>query len=418
MNKLPTQQRWLGEIIFIRPVSFTVLTVIAMTVALLVLAFLGWGSYTKRTTVTGQLVPNLGVVKVVAPQSGIVLKKWVEEGQKVEAGQVLFELSSERFSSVGETQAQISRQVNKRLSSLQEEQRQTGRLQTEEKNALRQKIRLIEEQLEQIKQQLADQQQRVALAQQAQQRSQDLIQQGFISKDQLQQKSADVLDQKNIQKNLQREKTMLQSEHDEHLHKLQSLPLKQYQYQADLERQLATGLQALSESEAKRRIQITAPISGVVTALNVEVGQAIEATKPLLSLVDQSAVLQAHLYAPSKAIGFVQAGDPVLVRYQAYPYQKYGQAKGKVKQVARTALPEQEQIFKGQKENNHSSSGSPSISSHQPLYLITVELEKQSIQANGKIYQLHPDMLLDADVLQEKRKLYEWVLEPLYSMRF
>jgi membrane fusion protein len=25
-------------------------------------------------------------------------------------------------------------------------------------------------------------------------------------------------------------------------------------------------------------------------------------------------------------------------------------------------------------------------------------------------------MLLDADILQEKRRLYEWVLEPLYTL--
>jgi membrane fusion protein len=58
----------------------------------------------------------------------------------------------------------------------------------------------------------------------------------------------------------------------------------------------------------------------------------------LASLVPQGAKLQAQLYAPSSAVGFVRPGQPVRLRYEAFPYQKYGQQGGPVLQVSRTPL--------------------------------------------------------------------------------
>ena len=52
----------------------------------------------------------------------------------------------------------------------------------------------------------------------------------------------------------------------------------------------------------------------------------------------------------------------------------------------------------------------------EPLYRVTVRLAKQAITAYGKQESLKPGMALEADVLGERRKLIEWLLEPLYSL--
>lgn len=69
------QTSWLGEIVLIRPLSFTFLTAFAAVFAAIVVLFLCWGGYTKRSTVTGQLVPDAGLVKVYTQQPGVVLEK-------------------------------------------------------------------------------------------------------------------------------------------------------------------------------------------------------------------------------------------------------------------------------------------------------------------------------------------------------
>jgi len=50
------------------------------------------------------------------------------------------------------------------------------------------------------------------------------------------------------------------------------------------------------------------------------------------------------------------------------------------------------------------------------LYRIKVKLEKQSIEAYGELQALKLGMTLEADVLQDRRKIWEWVLEPVLAV--
>jgi membrane fusion protein len=401
--------KWYGEIILIRPLSFTVLTTCAAAIALILLAFLFFGTYTKRSTILGQLTPNTGVIKVYAPQTGIIKEKKVLEGQAVKQGDVLFVLSSERQSSTqGDTQAKISRQVASRQQSLQDEMVKTRRLHQEEQANMHKRLAALENEARKILNQMDGQKNRMKLAQDAVNRAQELLAQHFISKEQLQQKQADLLDQEGRLQSLERDQLAIARELANQQADLAAAPLKQENQLAQIERLLASTGQELTESEARRSVTITAPESGIATALGVEAGQLVDASKVLVNLVPQRAQLLAELYAPSRSIGFIKPNDPVLVRYQAFPYQKFGHARGKVISVSRTALSSQE--ISG--ANGINSGGANA----EPMYRIMVQIEKQTIRAYGQNQSLQAGMLLDADVLQEKRRLVEWVLEPLYSL--
>ena len=75
----------------------TFVALAAIAVAAAVIAAVMLGSYTRRATVTGQLVPAAGVLRVFTPQTGVVLEKRVVEGQPVKKGDIMFVLGSERF---------------------------------------------------------------------------------------------------------------------------------------------------------------------------------------------------------------------------------------------------------------------------------------------------------------------------------
>ncbi len=401
------QVNWLGNIILARPISFSLMTAFAGVLALIVVCFLIWGTYTKRSTVTGQLVPNTGLVQIYAQQPGIVLEKKVVEGQAVKKGDILYVLSSERQSSTqGDTQTAISRQVQAREQSLRDELTKTRSIQVDDQAAQTRKVADLRAELATLGDQIQGQKSRVALAQQTISRYQSLLNQDFISKEQFQQKQEDLLDQRNRLQSLERDRITVGRELDAQAHTLSSLSLTQQNQLAQIDRALASTGQELTESEAKRRLVITASESGVATTVTAEVGQTVDTGKQLVSIVPQGSVLQAQLYAPSKAIGFIKAGDSVLLRYQAYPYQKFGHARGTVVTVSKTALPSNEIT------NLNIGGGQNS----EPLYRITVKLNQQNVQAYGKSQTLQAGMLLDADILQEKRRLYEWVLEPLYSL--
>jgi len=118
----------------------------------------------------------------------------------------------------------------------------------------------------------------------------------------------------------------------------------------------------------------------------------------------------AQLYAPSSAVGFVRPGQAVQLRYQAYPYQRFGQQKGQVLQVSRTPLAASELARLALPA---ALSQGPTS---EPLYRITVQLERQSVEAEGQEQALAVGMQLDADVLLERRRLIEWIFEPLLSL--
>ena len=154
---------------------------------------------------------------------------------------------------------------------------------------------------------------------------------------------------------------------------------------AELNRSISSSDQELTESELRRRLHVLAPRDGVVTAVTAEVGHAVDPSRPVLSIVPPGARLQAQLFAPSKAVGFVRGGEAVMLRFDAYPYQKFGHTAGRVTEVARVALTGQ-------------------------------DLSAQTIMAYGEARPLQIGMQLEADIMQERRKLYEWVLEPLISI--
>ncbi|MBX9798748.1 MAG: HlyD family efflux transporter periplasmic adaptor subunit [Burkholderiaceae bacterium] len=396
--------KWIGDVVLMRPLSFSVLTAFAVGAALLVILFLCIGTYTRRNTVVGQLVPDQGLIKIYAAQSGIVERKAVEEGQQVHQGDVLYVISSERYGSGGsDVQANVSTQVRMRRDSLNAEAGKTRTLHIEERTALEGRIAGLEWEADKVRTQIDGQKSRVKLSEENFTRYQNLSQQGFISREQLQQRLEDILDQRARLQVLERDQLVLARELKTQRNESISLGLRQQNQIAQLERGLAGIDQELTESEAKRRLVITAPQSGVATTLVVEQGQTVVPSKVLAHIVPAGTTLQAHLYAPSSAIGFIRPGQQVMLRYTAFPYQKFGHGRGKVLSVAKAVM-------------SASDLASDSGNGSEPSYRIIVGLSDQSVNAYGIAHPLQPGMRVQADILQETRRLYEWVLEPLYSL--
>jgi membrane fusion protein len=152
---------------------------------------------------------------------------------------------------------------------------------------------------------------------------------------------------------------------------------------------------------------VRAPQDGVVTAVLADTGPAVTPGVALASLLPADARLQAHLFAPSSAVGFVRAHQSVQLRYQAFPYQKFGHQAGEVIQVARSPLQAAE--LAGLPLQGAAASG-------EPLYRITVSLDQQTVAAYGQAQALSPGMQLEADVLLDRRRLIEWLFEPVLGI--
>lgn len=398
------RQSWLGSIQLIRPVSFAVLTAFVMGAAVLVGAYLSVGEYTRKARVSGHLAPDRGVIRLVTPQSATVLERHVTEGQVVRQGELLFVLSLARATLGGDTQAAVQSSLATRERSLLAASQQHAKLQQTQAAALQRQIADMRGELLQMSAETQLQRERLSLAQQAQARLESLRADNFVSSAQVQAKAEEVLGLRAQIQGLERQHAAQQREVASREAQLRELPLHTQAQQGEIERDLAALAQASAENAGQTQIVIRAPQAGVVTAVLAERGQPVTPATALASLLPADAQLQAHLYAPSSAVGFVRTDQPVLMRYQAYPYQKFGHQAGHVLQVSRTPLAAAELA-------SLSLPAGP-----EPLYRITVALERQAVQAYGQPQALVPGMQLDADVLLDKRRLIEWIFEPVLSI--
>ena len=404
------QQAWLGSIQLIRPVSFALLTTLVLAVAALVALVLVEGRYTRKAHVSGFLVPDKGVLRLLPQQAGTVLERRVAEGQAVRQGDILFVLSTDRATLGGDTQAMVQTSLAARGKSLQEAARQRASLQQEQRAGFDRQIDDIRRELAQVDAEAELQRQRLLLAQQAQARVESLRAENFISQAQVQAKSEEVLGVRAQIQSLMRQRAAKQREMGALEAQRRELPLRAQALLGEIERELATLAQASAENEARQRIVVRAPQDGVVTAVLAELGQAVSPGAPVASLLPADARLQAQLFAPSSAVGFLRQNQQVQLRYQAFPYQKFGHHAGQVLQVSRTPLQAVDLAGLPLPESMKST---PSA---EPLYRITVTLDQQVVQAYGQAQPLSPGMQIDADVMLDRRRLIEWIFEPLLSV--
>lgn len=405
------QQAWLGGIQLIRPLSLSFLTACALGAAVLVLAYLFLGEYTRKARVGGVLVPDQGVIRLLPPEAATVLERHAREGQAVKRGDLLFVLSVDRATVGGDTQASVQRSLATKQRSLEEALQRQGELLATRRAALDRQIADRRAELTQIEAESRLHRQRLTLAEQSLAQFEALHKQDFISFAQLRAKSEEVLAVKAQIQAAERQRAVHLREIGVLEGELRELPLQAQAVQGELERDLATVARETAETEARRRIQVHAPSDGVLGAVLAEPGQSVSPAAALASLVPAEAKLQAHLYAPSSALGFVRPEQRVLLRYQAYPYQKFGHQTGQVLNVSRTPLQAAEMA-------GVPLAGVAAFSdvSGEPLYRITVALDRQTVAAYGEPQALVAGMQLEADVQLDRRRLIEWLFEPLLGL--
>lgn len=398
------QQSWLGGVRLIRPLSLTVMTFGAALAVVAVVLFLSVAQYTRKATAGGVLAPDRGLIRLVPAESGSVLERLVTEGQAVAAGDVLFVLALERPVRGTDAQAEVLRSVEARRRSLQDAAGRQQALTTAQQQALTRRLQALNGELAQADLEASLQRDRLALARQSLQRLQSLESAQFISAAQVQAKNEELLALQAAAQTVARERAALERERADLEGQLRALPMLADSVAGGIARELAVLSREAAEVDTDRRLVVRAPQAGTVSAVLAEPGQSVSPASALASLMPQGSSLQAHLFAPSSAVGFVRPGQSVQLRFDTYAYQKYGHRPGRVLQVSRTPLGASELA----------TLALPAAAQAEPLFRITVALEDLP---GAEPLALAPGMRLHADVLLERRRLVEWLFEPLIGLR-
>jgi len=400
-----SRHKLMGSVSLYSPPYRWLMVGVVTAIALATAAFLAFGSYTKRERVSGQLLPSAGLLAATPPVSGTVAEIRVREGQAVQQGAELMVVSAEVATRLGGTRERIGEQLRLQRAGLEADQSGQEVLRLETERGLRTREGLLRDQLAQVELQHVHRSRQADLARRELDKLQSMREQGYASNTQVAQQEAALLEAQARLQDLARQRLELTQQRDAVRQQLRELPLTARNQRNDVARRLADVDQLLAENEARRAVILRAPQAGVVAALLAKPGQVVNAGQSVVSLLPQGAPLQAQLMVPSRAIGFVRPDARVVLRYEAYPFQKFGQQFGRVSEVSRTALSPQEVAAQ---------TGRPNVSEQH--YRVLVTLDRQDVMAYGKPEPLRPGMALEADVLIDRRRLFEWVLEPLYAL--
>ena len=114
--------------------------------------------------------------------------------------------------------------------------------------------------------------------------------------------------------------------------------------------------------------------------------------------------LEAELLVPESLLASIPVGSDVLLRYPAYPHQHYGQYHGRIVGISRQPA--------------QAGTAGTSAERSQSQYRATVALERQRVRDDlGVESDLRPGLGVEADIVLEKHRLYEWLLEPFARLR-
>jgi membrane fusion protein len=398
------REKLLGEVSIARPVPLWVFTLLAVVFAVALTAFAFLGEYTRRERVDGFLALDVGAARITAPEAGIVAELMVSEGDEVAAGAPIARLSLERTTATGASTSELVKQeLTGRLGSIESEAAQTKLLGEQQGAQLRKRIDDLRKELEQADAEVKAQEQRVASAQQESQRFAQLSREGFASEAMVRDRRNDVLDQTTKLESLKRsragsERDLRAAQAEEPLIKIRTRTREQ-----QLEVQKSELQQSLVQEEAHRETVIRAPIAGVVTNIGPARGDSVAAEAPLATVMPKGSRMHAQLLVPTRAIGFIEPGNRVVLRYDAFPFQRFGQYQGTVASISRTVWTPGEHVGP--------------LTVKDPAYRIDVQLERQSVTAGGQEFPLRPGMLVSADILLEKRTVFESVFEPVLALR-
>ena len=168
--------------------------------------------------------------------------------------------------------------------------------------------------------------------------------------------------------------------------------LGERQTQAELKRQQFT--QERSKTEQRSRLtQLTSPVAGTVQQVAVHTeGGVVTPAQVLMVIVPRDSEVTAEVVVDNKDIGFVNAGQSVVVKLETFPYTRYGTIDAVVKSVSADAV-------------NDDKKG--------PIFPATLSLSQSSIQVDGKRIHLSPGMNVTAEIKTGKRRVIEYLLSPV-----
>jgi membrane fusion protein len=392
------RERLAGTVIAATPPKARLYVALLVAVAAILAAILVFGQYASRAQVKGVVAYDAGIARVYPSVAAEIRQIHVRGGMSVAAGAPLVTLSlAQGQGGVGSQLSQLAVQ-DLELGRQQDLALQLGSAETralaEQKIGLAASIASLERQRS-----FAAGQAR--LAERATARAARLAAEGAGTQRQVEDSRSALLARRSEIETFA-ERLIAQRE------TLRAIDSQIGQRGIEAQRsaaEIAAQRAALAEQRAGLarldQLVLTAPVAGEVSDVAGEVGQRARPDTSLVTIVPRGSRLEIWLYAPSRAIGFVRPGQDVRLFFDAFPYQKYGAGRGRVTAVSRVPI--------------EPGSLDSALGIQEPVFRIRVAIDDAVPRLSGAAARLRPGMTLSANLVLERRSLWEVLFNPIAS---
>lgn len=396
------RRRLWGEVKLAQPPSLTYWTIVLCFAGVIMVVCLVFGTYTHKETVSGYLAPEGGIVQISASRSGRLTDVLVQEGQHVQSGTPLLAFSGDTVgATTGQVLAAQLSQVTKQIDSAVTRRKASDSELEAEKQRLGSQISSNLSLIQILQQRITRQKEMANISRGQLAKYEELGKKGYASQFQIDQLREQVLVQENDIAGSEQELKNTEASIDDLRIQLTSLTARRTDALAGADSDLSVLEQKRIDLSSTERFIERAPISGIISSSQAEVGQSPAIGTPLLSIMPDGSALQAELLVPTKAAGFLKPGQTVRLQIDAYPYQRFGFVEGRIITVSHSV------IIAG--------TFLAPIPVTESVYRARVTLDKDYVVAYGQKKKLQAGMSLKAQIVIDKKPFWRQLFDPLVA---
>lgn len=389
-----------GEVNLAIPVRWQAIGYLLLTMLMVALIFMFSSSYARVETVPGVIVPDKGIVIALPTRPGIVTQLLVEEGQAVEQGAALARISSGETMTSGQTAlTQVAASLQTQDARLLDQSNALATASIAEQSRLSVQIDGMEQELHNIAEQIIVQKSLVVTAQKELDSAQVVSARGFISRRDMLVREEQLANRKQQLSQLEQSRASKTAQLEDARRAIHQTAAQAKAEAANFKATRAQLIRQQVDVSVAGGYMLTAPASGMATAITVKPGQSVGPATPLLSIIPKGSKLRGELRIPATMIGFARVGQVVKLSIDAFPYQQFGTIPARISSIPGAPI-----------------SAADAQGNAIPVYIAIAEIDAPYMMAFGKKHSLLSGMTLRARITTRNQSLFEWLFEPLYAV--
>ena len=394
------RERLTGAVVAATPPGSRFYTMLLIGAAAALILLLVFGQYASKVPVRGTVAFAAGIARVYSPAVAEIREVHVAEGESVGAGTPLVTISmTQGRNDAGEGVASQLAELARQEAELARQQGLATTLGSTETGALVQQKASLAATIASLERQLSLGASQIELAEADTRRTARLAKEGAGTQRQVEESRGALLARR-LELETVTERLIAQRETLRAIDgQVAARSIGAFQSLSEITARRAALAEQRAALSRQDRLVLTAPVAGTVGDVGARIGLRAQADASLVTIVPQGSRLEVQLWAPSRAIGFVQPGQEVRLLFDAFPYQKYGAGRGTVTAVA--GVPTEPAAL------------DPGLGITEPVFRIRVALDPRGLSGAAADRPLRAGMTLNANLLLERRRLWEVFLDPV-----